>query len=290
MKRLRSALLGTVFSITALAGAATSHAAPIESWIVTITNDWSDTTFMGGPNTVDPADPFSMSDTLPDGSNPRNLTYDIISWGTPTTDAGRSFLAIDDTVTIGGLTTGDAQGVAGASFYHGNYRQAAASSSNPAERWLDNTTLDMTITLTPEGQHGSASTFTHSVPIDFMETRNTSSIQSCAGAPWPGGTTPCPDSLTILDEAANFSFVFDDVTYILSFVFDPANSLNVTRLEEQEGSSTVWTEEGVRSRLATRLLIRAADAAPAPIPEPGTLGIAFAGLALLGLARPKRRT
>lgn len=289
MKQLRSALLGTAFSLAALAVATPSHAAPIENWIVSITNNWSDTTFIGGSNTVDPVDPFSMSDTLPDGSNPRNLTYDIISWGTPTTDSGRSFLAIDDTVTIGGLTTGDAQGVAGASFYHGNYRQAAATAQNPAERWLDNTNLDMTITLTPEGQDSSARTFTHSIPIDFMETRNTSSVQSCAGAPWASGTTPCPDSLTILDEAANFSFVFDDVSYVLSFVFDPANSLNVARLDEGENASTVWTDEGVRSRLATRLLIRAADAPPAPIPEPGTLGIAIAGLALLGFARPRRR-
>lgn len=288
MKRIRSALLGPAIGLAAMAGALSSQAAPIDRWVVTLTNDWSDVTFIGGPNTVAPANPFSMADTLPDGSNPRNLTYDIISWGTPLTEEGRSFLAVDDMATFGGLTTGDSLGVPGVNFYHGNYRQSATTNGSPPERWLDNATLNVRIALTPEGAESSARTFEHSIPIDFRETRNTSSIQSCAGTPWASSTTPCPDSLTILDEAANFPFVFDGVSYVLSFAFDPANSLNLTRLDQNEDSSTAWTNEGVRSRLATRLLIRAAGA-PAPIPEPGTLGIALAGLALLAVARRTRR-
>ena len=291
MKPIRSALTGTAVSLAVASSAATANAALIENWIVSITNSWSDTQFASsGPGSFVPEDPFGVFDTLPDGSDPRNLSYDVIRWGTPLTDEGRSFLGVDETVSIAGLTTNDTRGIVGTSFYHGNYRQGSSSGENPAERWLDSTVLNLRITLTPEGDETRSQEFTHSVPIDFMETRNTANLVNCPGDTWPAGTVACPDSLTTTTESASFSFVLDDFRYFLTFLFDPENSQNVLRTDMGDGTVTLWTAEGARSRLSTRLAITNRPINdPSPIPEPNTIGIAAAGFGLLGLARLWRR-
>src|SRR5690606_25651821 len=149
MKPMRIALLGSAISLAAVASAAPASAALIENWIVSINNSWSDVQFASsGPASIAPQDPFGVFDTLPDGSDPRGLDYDVISWGTPRTDMGRSFLAVDETVSLA-ATTNDPIGVIGTSLYHGNYVQAASTSENPAERWLDSAVLNLEITLAP---------------------------------------------------------------------------------------------------------------------------------------------
>jgi len=274
-------------------GSATSaNAVLIENWIVSITNTWSDVQFASsGPDSFSPEDPFGVFDTLPDGSDPRNLSYDVISWGTPRSDMGRSFLGVDESVSLAGLRTNDPIGVVGSSFYHGNYVQASSTSQNPAERWLDSAVLNLQIALTPEGSDDVARTFNHSIPIDFTETRNTANLGSCPGGNWPAATAPCPDSLTTTTEATSFSFALDDFRYFLTFLFDPDNSQNVLRSDVTEDTATLWTAEGTRSRLSTRLAITNQPLVdPAPVPEPGSIGIAAFGLALLGLARLYRRS
>ncbi|HEY4548362.1 MAG TPA: THxN family PEP-CTERM protein [Pedomonas sp.] len=291
MKPIRSALMGTAISLAAIGGAAPANAALVENWIVSIANSWSDTEFTSsGLGSFVPEDPFGVFDTLPDGSDPRNLSYDVISWGTPRTDAGRSFLGVDETVSIAGLRTNDTAGVVGTSFYHGNYRQASSTGENPAERWLDSATLNLRITLSPEGDDARSQVFDHSIPIDFMETRNTANLANCAGGSWPAETAACPDSLTTTTEAASFSFVLDDFRYFLTFLFDPENSQNVLRADLGDDTATLWTAEGARSRLSTRLAITNQPLiGPSPVPEPNSIALAAAGFGLLGLARLWRR-
>lgn len=290
MKPMRIALLGSAISLAAVASAAPASAALIENWIVSINNSWSDVQFASsGPASIAPQDPFGVFDTLPDGSDPRGLNYDVISWGTPRTDMGRSFLAVDETVSLA-ATTNDPIGVIGTSLYHGNYVQAASTSENPAERWLDSAVLNLEITLAPADDATRTTTFNHAIPFDFFETRNTTALGSCPGGAWPGGTVPCPDSLTTTTEATSFSFMLDDFEYFLTFLFDPENSLNVIRSDRTDDTATLWTAENNRSRLATRLAITNEPInGPAPVPEPGSIGLAAAGLALLGLVRLRRR-
>lgn len=291
MELIRPALAGAVASLAVAGAAATANAALVENWIVSLSNSWSDTRFTSsGPGSFIPEDPFGVFETLPDGSDPRNLSYDVIRWGTPRTESGRSFLGVDETAAIAGLTTNSATGVIGASFYHGNYQQAASTPQEPAEQWLDSTVLNLRITLTPQGDDTRAQTFEHSIPIDFTETRNLSDLGACPGGGWAAGTIACPDSLTTTTEATSFSFVLDEFRYILTFLFDPANSQNVLRADTTETTATLWTAEGARSRLSTRLLIRSEPLVdPTPVPEPGSIGLAVAGLGLLGLVRLRRR-
>lgn len=291
MKPIRFPLLGIAISLAAIGSAVSAHAAPIENWIVSITNSWSNVAFASsGPGSLAPEDAFGVFDTLPDGSDPRNLSYDVISWGTPRSDRGRSFLGVDQTVSLAGLRTNDATGVVGSSLYHGNYIQAASTAQNPAERWLDSALLNLEITLTPEGDTTRTTTFNHSIPIDFTETLNTSNLGSCPGGPWAIGTAPCPDSIVTTTEATSFSFVLDDFRYFLTLLLDPANSQNVLQTEVTENTATLWTAEGTRSRLSTRLAITDQPInGPSPVPEPGAIGLTAVGLALLGLAQRRRR-
>lgn len=291
MKPIRSALLGTAISLAVIGSIAPANAALIENWVVSITNSWSDIQFASsGPGSIDPEQPSGVADTLPDGSDPRNLSYDVISWGTPRTDAGRSFLGVDETVSIAGLTTNDPVGIVGTSLYHGNYRQSSSTSDNPAESWLDSAVLNLNITVTPEGDDSRSATFEHAIPIDFMETRNTAELVNCAGGNWPAATAACPDSLTITNETASFAFEMDDFRYYLSFLFDPENSLNVIRADLDDEAATLWTAEDNRSRLSTRLAITNEPLnGPSPVPEPGSIALAAAGFGLLGLARLRRR-
>lgn len=286
MRRIQSVVMGAALAIAATTAAAPATAALITDWTVTISNNWSGTSFASsGPGSTDPVDPFGVFGTLPDGSDPSGGSYDVIRWGTPATSAGRSFLAIDDTLTVGGLITNDANGVEGVNLYHGNYRQQISSSVSPAERWLDNTTLLSTITVSRSSDPDEVvATSVRTFPIDFLETVNSANLASCEGAPWSSGTTGCPDRFTALVTESSFSFIFEGFRYIFSVIFDSDNSQNVNRVEDgNDGSSTIWTNEDVRSRLATRIIVRAEA-----VPEPAALGLLGAGLALAGLMRKRR--
>lgn len=288
MKPIKPALAGAAFSLAIVGGAASANAAVVQNWIVTIDNSWSDTQFTSsGPGSFVPEDPFGTFERLPDGSDPRNLSYNVISWGTPRTEAGRSFLGVDESVSIAGLITNNTTGVVGASFYHGNYQQAASRPGEPAEQWLDSTVLNLRISLAPEGDTSRSLTFDHSIPIDFTETRNLTLLSACPGGGWPADTIACPDSLTTTTETTSFSFVLDEFRYLLTFLFDPANSQNVLRADTTETTATLWTAEGARSRLSTRLLI--ASEPVVAVPEPGSIGLAMVGFGLLGLGYRHRR-
>lgn len=283
MKTFRTLASGLALAAVCIGLSTAASAALITEWRFDATNDWVNTTF-NSPGPQAPTNNFLVSDTLPDGSDPNGAgnNFDIIRWGTPASGSpSRSFLALDDVHGSAGLFTNDPNGVAGTTVYHGNYRQLASG-----QQWLDTTTAATTITLTPVTPEGEPlSPIERQFFINFTETIDTPDVGSCPGAPWPTGTTACPDSFTVdLSEAA-FSITIDDYIYTFSLLLlDEAGSQNIARLTFEDGQATVWTEEGVRSTLVTRIVVTAEQ-----VSEPAPLALLGAGLAVAGLARRRRK-
>lgn len=257
--------------------ASSAHAVLITEWNFSADNDWINTTF-SSPGPLPPTDNFEVSPTLPDGSDPNGAggNYDTIKWGTPATAGGRSFLSTDDNHSSSGLFTNDTTGIAGANVYHGNYRQQQSG-----EQWLDATTLLTSITVTPVTPPGSGvGPINRQFEVEFTETVDTPDIGSCPGAPWPGGVSPCPDVFVADMTNATFDIQIDEYIYTFRLFFDFDNSENISRIEQEDSTATIWTEEGVRSRLATRIVVEARR-----VPEPVPLALFGSGLLALGLLR-----
>lgn len=263
--------------------ATTANAALVTEWRFEATNDWEGTTF-SAPGPKPSNNNFLVSDTLPDGSDPNgpsSSAYDIIQWGTPAAGTpSRSFLAMDDRHGGAGLFTGDPYGIAGTTVYHGNYRQLATG-----QKLLETTTATTNITLTPLSPEGEPlGPIQRKFFIKFTESLDTLDSENCPGGPWPPGTASCPDSFTVDLSEAFFAITLDDYIYTFSLLLlDVAGSENIARLTFENGQATVWTEENVRSKLVTRIVVTAER-----VPEPAPIALLGAGLAMLGLARRRR--
>lgn len=282
----------TLFSAGLLAAAAclclasAADAQPISRWRFDATNAWLNTTFTstGQP----PTNNFLAADALPDGNDPNGPghTFEIVQWGTPAENSpSRSFLAVETQHGADTLFTNSPTGIPGATVFHGNYRQ-----SSTGEAWLATTTVAANITITPLAPDGTPLGFPlgplqQTFFIEFTETRDTDLTDDCQGAPWPGGTTPCPDRFSVDLSNAFFSFAFDDYLYTFRLLLDLENSSNIERLTVSGPTATVWTGENALSILATRILVTAV-----PIPEPAAGSLLLTGLAALGagLSRPRR--
>lgn len=286
MRTLRTLVSGLALAATCLGMSATAGAALITEWRFEATNNWVGTSFASpGPGT--PTDNFLVSDLLPDGSDPNGPggTYDIIRWGTPASGSpSRSFLALDTVHGAGGLFTNDLNGIAGTTVYHGNYRQLAAG-----QKWLDQTTAATTIFLTPVTPEGDPiGPIERQFFINFTETLDTPDIGTCPGGPWGPDVSPCPDSFTVDLSEASFSITIDDYIYTFSLLLlDEAGSENIAKLTLENGQATVWTEEGTRSKLVTRIVVTAEQV---QVPEPAPLALLGFGLATAGLACRRRNS
>lgn len=282
MKTLRTLASSLALAAAWIGCSSTAGAALITEWRFEATNDWINTTF-SSPGSEPPTNNFLVSHTLPDGSDPNGAggPYDIVRWGTPTTGSpSRSFLAMDEVHGGGGLFTNDPNGITGTTVYHGNYQQAI-----DGEQWLDTTTAITNITLTPLSPSGEPlGPIQRKFFINFNETVDTPDIGTCPGAPWPDGTVACPDAFSVDLSQAAFFITIDDYIYTFSLLLlDQFGSENIARLTFENGQATVWTEEGVRSKLVTRIVVTAER-----IPEPASLVLLGAGLAATGFFRRRR--
>ena len=281
MKTPRILASGLALALATIAMSGTAAAALITEWRFDATNDWTNTRF-SSPGNQPPTNNFLVSNTLPDGSDPNGADgpYDIIRWGTPAAGSpSRSFLALDDVHGAPGLFTNDPNGIAGTTVYHGNYRQLSSG-----QQWLDATTAVTHITLTPITPDGTPlGPIDRQFAINFTETIDTPNIGTCPGAPWPAGTSPCPDTFTVDLSEAFFSITIDDYIYTFSLLLDAVGSENIARLTFDNGLATIWTEEGVRSKLVTRIVVTAEQ-----ISEPAPLALLGVGLAMAGMAGRRR--
>ncbi|MEX6725131.1 THxN family PEP-CTERM protein [Parapedomonas caeni] len=279
---IAAAVVGLATSVASLS----ANADMITEWSVSVNSGWQDSTWSSaGPGSFDPAAPYVVSGALPNGADFNGgLDYDIVKWGTPRTANGQSFLGVDDQYDVGGLLTNDAAGVAGASVFHGNFVQASSSPANPAEKYLDNTTLIASISFTPTNPAGpSLGPISVDFAIDFWETSNISALETCPGAPWPDATVTCPDRFIVSLENASYSTIVDGYIYTFTLSFDPLASSFLRIDDNGDGTVTIWTAEGQLSKLATIIHVTAR------VPEPATVGLLGAGLALAGLARRRRK-
>jgi len=202
-------------------------------------------------------------------------TFNRVSWGTPATAAGQSYLDVNH--IMNGTTTVTTNGAWETidRFSHQNNVLTEAGS------FMNSVLIFAQVALGAQPSNGFGGLGVPGLnPISFLETLNTSSVGSCSPSPNPTGSPiPCDDVFNTTPLEPTFQFFTDagGTPYFISFRF--VNETGVV-LPGPGTSLNIYTAEGVLSTTRTELRIFT-------IPEPTMLGLF--GFALVGVALSRRR-
>lgn len=282
-------LVSPIALAVSFAMSSVAMAAPIAEWAFTVnqTFDPSATTWTAIGTT--PVNSFGNNvATLPDGQDPAG-NYSFVRWGTPANpENNRSFLAADTGFTQTGLMTNGA-GVAGSTFYHGNYIVRGGSQY---EAKLSSASLLTEIEISSVTPAGLTAVLSRTFEIGFVETTNDVNgvpvpIEECDGYDIWGGSgsvTSCPDRFSLDIRSLSFSEEINGYIYDFSVAFDLDSLNNIVGVDINDNIATIWTNEGVLSSIGTIVTVTARE-----VPEPASIALLGGGLMAAGLGLRRRR-
>lgn len=199
--------------------------------------------------------------------------------GTLSVGVERSGVQIENSPQAGSVTTNSLVAQQAATFSHTNNPISGAFGT------LATATLGVTLNLTPTSPAGPAAPAQSiSFNVNFSETPNSS------GTCVPEATSVCDDIFVLTAGSLNNSFVYDSITYFVSFVdmqggvLQPLSAAACTTAGAPAGCLGFVTEEGKKNSVNFGLVI---TGQPVTVPEPGVLGLS--ALALMAGAALRRR-
>ncbi|HEY4548360.1 MAG TPA: THxN family PEP-CTERM protein [Pedomonas sp.] len=267
-------------------------AAPISEWAFTVNQSFDPNSTTWTSTGTTPVDAFGNNvDALPDGQDPAG-NYSYVRWGTPANPTNdRSFLAADTNFTQTGLMTNGA-GVAGSTFYHGNYTVWGGSQY---EAKLNSASLFTEIEISSVSPEGLSAVLSRTFEIGFVETTNDRNgidvpIEQCDGYDIWGGSgniASCPDRFSLDIRSLDFSTEIDGYIYDFTVAFDLSTLNNIVGVDVNDNIATIWTGEGVLSSIGTLVTVTAREVAP--VPEPASIALLGGGLLAAGMGLRRRR-